>query len=253
VLSFEFWQLPTSAIWTLSWRVGDDNRTWTDELLADEQLKPIALFFIRLSHLAATETLEAMFDYLIGSVPLNLNEPAQPDFTSPYYGYYFGDIAVEARDGQKNDFWNLLTNLIVLRARLHEYRKDGDERLGLADFIEFVEAMRAAELKILNTSPYTSGTDAVQLMTAFKAKGMEWSAVFVLAVNDEAWGGKSHNASSRDPVCKTAQLFIKPRVLLKQLLWLFEKALGCHSKKLGRIGGAVRIHNCLLPLVGATL
>lgn len=192
VLSFEFWDLPTSTIWSLSWRSNDDDRSWTDELLADDRLKPIALFFIRLSHLAATETLETMLDYLIGSAPLDLNEPDQPKFTSPYYQHYFGDLAT----GQRAGFWDLLTNLIVLRARLHEYHKDSDERLGLADFIDFVAAMHTAELKILNTSPYASDTDAVQLMTAFKAKGMEWSAVFVLAVNDEAWGSKSHHANT---------------------------------------------------------
>jgi DNA helicase-2/ATP-dependent DNA helicase PcrA len=197
VLSFDFWQLPTSAIWRLSWQSREDDHSWTDELLADEQLKPIALFFIRLSHLAASETLETMFDYLIGSQALDLQEPGYTAFTSPYFEHYFGKVKMDGDSPVSAEFWNLLSNLIVLRARLHEYRKDGEERLSLRDFIEFVEAMRAAELKILNTSPYASGTDAVQLMTAFKAKGMEWSAVFVLAVNDEAWGGKSHSGSSR--------------------------------------------------------
>jgi DNA helicase-2/ATP-dependent DNA helicase PcrA len=207
VLSFDFWQLPTSTIWNLSWRTTDDDRNWTEELLADDTLKPIALFFIRLSHLAGSDTLETMFDYLIGSAPVGLNEPGQPDFTSPYYEHYFGSITVEGgvieNEGERSegtaqaDFWNLLTNLIVLRAKLKEYRKDGEERLSLRDFLGYVEAMKAAELKILNTSPYASGEDAVQLLTAYKAKGMEWSAVFVLAVTDDAWGGKSHNASSR--------------------------------------------------------
>jgi DNA helicase-2/ATP-dependent DNA helicase PcrA len=190
VLSFSFWDLPTSVIWRLSWQTSDDARNWTDELLQDEQLKPIALFFIRLSHIHHAETLETMLDYLIGSCPLELQEPGFAALASPYYAHYFGNDDQPA-------FWNVLSNLIVLRARLREYRKDGDQRLTLADFIGFVDAHRAADLKILNTSPYASGTDAVQLMTAFKAKGMEWSAVFVLAVNDQAWGGTSHSASAR--------------------------------------------------------
>ncbi|HSW99792.1 MAG TPA: ATP-dependent DNA helicase [Patescibacteria group bacterium] len=193
VLSFEFWGLPTSTIWQLAWDKTTDN--WTDNLLASEQLKPIALFFIRLSHLAATETLETMFDYLIGSIALDLHEPEQTTYTSPFYEYYFGEM--QNQEIETTTFWNLLSNLIVLRARLRDYHKQDDEPLVLTDFIEFVEAMRAAELKILNTSPYASGEQAVQLMTAFKAKGMEWDTVFVLAVNDDAWGGKSHSASAR--------------------------------------------------------
>jgi DNA helicase-2/ATP-dependent DNA helicase PcrA len=210
VLSFDFWQLPTSTIWRLSWQTTDDDRNWTEEMLADATLKPIALFFIRLSHLSGNEPLEMMFDYLIGSAPLDLNEPGEPDFTSPYYEHYFGSVSAgqlelipdeSAADPRTQeiqaDFWNLLSNLIVLRSKLKEYRKDGEERLSLRDFISYIEAMQAAELKILNTSPYASGEQAVQLLTAYKAKGMEWSAVFVLAVTDDAWGGKSHNASSR--------------------------------------------------------
>jgi DNA helicase-2/ATP-dependent DNA helicase PcrA len=193
VLSFDFWGLPTSAIWKLSWQSREDDASWTDELLQDETLKPIALFFIRLSHVAGNETLETMFDYLIGSHPLDLQEPGFEPYRSPYYNHYFGQVDPESAA----DFWNLLSNMTVLRARLREYRKEGEERLSLRDFIGYVEAMQAAELKILNTSPYASGDDAVQLMTAFKAKGMEWSAVFVLAVSDDAWGGKSHSAGSR--------------------------------------------------------
>jgi DNA helicase-2/ATP-dependent DNA helicase PcrA len=199
VLSFNFWELPTSLIWQLSWQATDDDRNWTDELLTDDRLKPIALFFIRLSFLSSAESLENMLDYLIGAQPLDLAEPGYSEFTSPYYKHYFGDLEnlQPGSEDEQENFWTLLTNLIVLRSRLREYKKEDDQHLGLKDFIEFVEAHRAAELKILNTSPYASGTDAVQLMTAFKSKGMEFAAVFVLAVNNEAWGSSSRSQSSR--------------------------------------------------------
>jgi DNA helicase II / ATP-dependent DNA helicase PcrA len=241
ILSFGFWNLPTSRIWQLSWQVADDNRDWTAELLVDMPLKPIALFFLRLSQLAGTETLETMMDYLIGSQPLDLHEPGYDNFTSPYYEYYFGNPSMDERagsaiseeaameqmrggrhggipkarhelstlgkglpdrtphasEGLRTDFWNLLTNLIVLRARLRDYRKNGEDRLLLEDLIEFAQAHQAAELKILNTSPYASSTNAVQLMTAHKAKGMEFTAVFLLAATDEAWGTKARGQTTR--------------------------------------------------------
>lgn len=201
VLSFGFWELPTSLIWRLSWQTTDRRENWTNELLEDENLKPIALFFIRLSQLAGAETLETMMDYLIGSTALDLGEPGFSSYKSPYYQHYFGELTTDTSDTEaatlNANFWNLLTNLIVLRARLREYRGDNDERLTLGDFVGFVKAHREAELKILNTSPYASGTDAVQLMTAYKAKGMEFKAVFILAVNDEAWGGKARTQSTR--------------------------------------------------------
>lgn len=200
VLSFEFWQLPTSLIWRLAWQTADEDRNWTDTLLADNALKPIALFFIRLSQIASYETLETMLDYLIGTTALDLNETGYEPFNSPYYRHYFGHLTATGpltNSTENARFWELLTNLVVLRARLREYRRDGEEQLHIADLIGFVEAHRAADLKILNTSPYASAREAIQLMTAFKAKGMEFAAVFLLAVTDEAWGNKARGTGNR--------------------------------------------------------
>ncbi|HYH74751.1 MAG TPA: ATP-dependent DNA helicase [Candidatus Saccharimonadales bacterium] len=219
VLSFDFWQLPTSLIWNLSWQANDDRENWTEVLLENESLKPIALFFIRLSMLAGTETLETMIDYLIGVTPLDLQEPDHASYKSPFYAHHFEDVVVPARaeqpEGQVSleeafaaeteqpsatisaSFWNLLTNLTVLRSRLRDFRKEEGDQLHLADFISFVAAHQAANIKILNTSPYQEASEAVQLMTAYKSKGMEFQAVFVLAVSDDVWGSKARNLGSR--------------------------------------------------------
>jgi len=263
VLSFAFWELPTSLIWQISWQANDQHMSWTDTLLATDQLRPIALFFIRLSMILGNETVETMLDYLIGVQALDLQEPDVPSFCSPFYAFYFGELitsdsgvaplggppvpAASARTmgesavtgppasvstwgpvassapkneiggaapisflgaaprgatpqrsgGDKGNFWNLLTNLIILRARLREYKALENEPLTLIDFVTFAEAHRAADIKILNTSPYQEADEAVQLLTAFKAKGQEYTAVFILAVNDEAWGTKSRGQSSR--------------------------------------------------------
>ncbi len=194
VLSFELWNLPTSLIWRLSWQTHDEDQNWTETLLNTDKLKPIALFFMRLSHLADQETLETMLDYLIGSSALELHEPGYDLYTSPYYQHYFASIT---KPETKAQFWDLLNNLIVLRSRLREYKRSSDTFLVLKDFVDFVEAHRLSELKILNSSPYASALEAVQLMTVYKSKGMEFSAVFVLAVTDEAWGSKARSIGSR--------------------------------------------------------
>ena len=198
VLSFAFWNLPTSLIWKLSWQAADDDENWTETLLEYDELKPIALFFMRLSQVCETETLETIIDYLVGVAPLDLQEPDHSAFTSPFYSYYFEAEHANALsvDGV-GSFWDLLTNLTVLRARLRDYKKAEAEPLKLHDFITFVEAHRAADIKILNTSPYQDAEKAVTLMTAFKAKGMEFNAVLVLAVNDEAWGASTRGQGSR--------------------------------------------------------
>ncbi len=215
VLSFDFWQLPTSLIWQVSWQASDDREEWTNVLFAHEQLRPIALFFVRLSQLVRTETLETLLDYLIGVEPLDVQEPGQADVRSPFYEYYFGkgietagrqttnsDTEAETSPAAKpsaslGSFWEVLSNLTVLRTKLREHRTGDPEPLGLQDLIDFVAAHRAANIKILNTSPYQESDQAVQLMTAFKAKGMEFQAVFVLAVNDDVWGNAARGAGAR--------------------------------------------------------
>ncbi len=315
ILSFAFWELPTSLIWELSWQASDNEGNWSRTVLEQPDLKPIALFFKRLGLLSKIETIETIFDYLIGVQPLDLGEKTGThQFRSPFFAFYFGDLspgsplvgapgeatrklvalpivepesqsfeiasskvglprvnaslrvaspgAPEAeispsvgfaasssftrerpfargestfepvvskdqssgstlggvslsrvkddarqpevlqgarqKQGQNaNGFWDLLTNLIVLRSRLREYKADQPTALTLEDLLEFVKAHRAANIKILNTSPYREAAEAVQLLTAFKAKGQEYAAVFVLAVNDEAWGSKARTQGSR--------------------------------------------------------
>ena len=195
VISYSFWQLPTSLIWQLSWQANDAKLDWTQVLGEHTDTKAIALFFIRLSQLAVSQSLEQMFDHLIGTTTVELQEATMKVYRSPFYEHYFGELTAENAD--THSFWQLLSNLTVLRERLREYRAAESTPLRLADFVDYVEAHQAANIKILNTNPYQEASDAVELMTAYKAKGQEYSAVFILAAIDEVWGTKARALSSR--------------------------------------------------------
>lgn len=200
VLSADFWELPTSTIWKLSWQSNenrykaDKEHHWQALMMEQPALKPIALFFAKLASLAQIDTLETMLDYIVGVAPLTLNEPDLAEYTSPYYDFYFGQ---SARANTPQEFTHTLSNLTVLRQHLREYRRTADAPLKLQDLLTFVADYHAAGEKLLNTSPYHSAQNAVQLMTAYGAKGLEFDAVFVLATQDDVWGmgarGKSSN------------------------------------------------------------
>lgn len=195
VLSLDIWQFSTSRLWELSWQANDEQADWTDVLCRSDDLKSTALFFIRLSQLAASESLEQVFDYLIGVTTVALQEEDLLSYRSPFYHYHFGALTEEKADTQA--FWQLLSNLTVLRERLRDYRSPELAPLKLQDFIDFVEASQAANLKVLNTNPYQEAAEAVELMTAYKAKGQEFTAVFLLASIDEVWGTKARALGSR--------------------------------------------------------
>ncbi len=78
VLSYDFWQLPTSLLWELSWN--DRPAKLTDRLLAHPLTKPIALFFIRLSQIASITPLASGLNYLTGIESLTINEPGLKTF-----------------------------------------------------------------------------------------------------------------------------------------------------------------------------
>lgn len=208
ILSYRCWNLPTSLIWQMSWQAQDDKQHWSDVLLGNEVTRSIALFFIRLGQLTASEPLEVALDYLIGVSELELLEADGPDaYCSPFYEYHFGQplkaasltqqVAAEKPTASFGTFWRLLSHLTVLRAHLRDYQHGRSETLKLDDLIEFVAAHRAADIKILDTSPYQEADDAVQLMTTFKSKGQEFEAVFVLACNDDVWGSSTRTQSNR--------------------------------------------------------
>jgi superfamily I DNA/RNA helicase len=130
--------------------------------------KKIAQFFLKLKDLSPSTTLEQQLDALIGheetSAGLGLY------MRSPFFEYYFGKKAAK----KSIDFMNLLSSLNVLRARLRRYKRDESRPLKLQDFIDFIDAYRAAQVNILNTSPYSEAEDAVNILTAYASKGREF-------------------------------------------------------------------------------
>jgi DNA helicase II / ATP-dependent DNA helicase PcrA len=191
VLSYDFWQLPTKNLWQLSWEINDQRSDWTNALLEDETLQPVALFFIRLSQISNAESCETMIDALIGTSPLQIE--VDNTYVSPFYDYYFGASSQQENLG---DFWQVLSNLTVLRERLRAHLR-GTDHPTLHNYIDFINAMRASKLKIINTNPHQEASDAIQIKTAFKAKGEEFNAVFMLSVQDDAWGRKARSQSAK--------------------------------------------------------
>jgi DNA helicase-2/ATP-dependent DNA helicase PcrA len=153
-----------------------------------------ALLFLTLAHKVATETMETMLDYLIGNEVADTNEPDLPQVSSPLRDYYLNP-EVMAKNPEL--FYETLSHLSVLRARLRAWQGSQEHTLGLADFMDFVAQHQAAETPIINTSPYNQEANAVQMMTVFKAKGLEFEYVFLPQTRDDVWGSVSRTNSNK--------------------------------------------------------
>lgn len=216
VLTFRFWNVPLAEVAKLSMSCYENNQHWLECMLSHKnpQLKNIAAWMLEGVRQSHTQPLEYMLDRLLGNteaiidesengepVPIHLIE--EEKYHSPMREYYFSD---DNFDAHTDDYLSLLGQLATLRHRLRAWQPD--KTLYIADLVEFVRLQRQAHLKIIDTNPHTQATNAVQVMTAYKAKGLEFSIVFVINAQDEVWGNSARSRSDRIRV--PHNLTIKP-------------------------------------------
>ncbi|QQS18236.1 ATP-dependent helicase [Candidatus Saccharibacteria bacterium] len=184
VLSYDFWDFSTSDIWRMSWKASDKRKTWSELLLGSVEFKHAAILLLTLAGKVETESVEYMLDALIGTSDVATHDRDLPSVRSPLRDYYF------TRQGE-TVLYETVTQLTVIRSRLREHQTGVGKELRLPDLLEFVEAYETAEQPMLNTSPYSQSAEAIQLMTVYKAKGLEFDHVFLVACDDTVWGSKA--------------------------------------------------------------
>jgi DNA helicase-2/ATP-dependent DNA helicase PcrA len=190
VLSYDFWGFSTADIWRLSWQANDERKPWSALLLDHTQFKHAALLMLALAGKLQDASLETILDALIGSTDVTTHDRDLPSVRSPLRDYYFKTCG-------EGTLYETVMQLSVLRARLREHEASENRELRLEDLLAFVDAYRAAEQPMRNTSPYNEASEAVQLMTVYAAKGLEFDHVFLLACDDSVWGSKASGQSNK--------------------------------------------------------
>lgn len=203
VLSYDFWDIPPETLVQLSLGTYNKHKHWLDVLTkhSDKKLREISAWFVVLAKHSALEPMEYLLDQLIGTdegsvdgeyEDLRLPKVKKAGFVSPLRAYYFNK---EHYEQSTDTYLTLLGQLSTLRQRLRQWKPN--QMLHIKDLVEFADLHRAANLKIIDTNPHTQTTNAVQVMTAYKAKGLEFNAVFVINAQDEVWGPTARSGSSR--------------------------------------------------------
>lgn len=197
VLSYDFWQIPTSVIWKLSWQINKTKDTsWSMTLLESDEplLRNPTLLFMTLAHKTDDETCETILDYLIGTTHVETHETDTPTVTSPLRNFY---ASPEQMAQDPLLFYETLSHLKVLRTKLRDYQQNNAAALTLRDLLTLVALYEEAEERMLNTSPYTQNANAVKLMTVYKAKGLEFEHVFLPFTQDDVWGSSARANSNK--------------------------------------------------------
>lgn len=90
------------------------------------------------------------------------------------------------------EMFRFYENLASLRAKLIKHC--GEKPLRISDLIEMIKDYENAEMPLNTTSPYRDADDAVQVLSAHKAKGLEFEYVFIISADHSCWGrGKGNN------------------------------------------------------------
>ena len=195
ILSYPFFGLPILEVVKLVGRARADRKAVFEYLIESENpaLREVAEFLSNLVAKSFTEPLEVMLDYMIGAAPLG-------NYRSPFLTYYTGvgdnSSAYHSSEKKTNsrayETFRFYENLAALRGKLAKHF--GDKLLKLSDLIEMVDDYEAADMAMNAVSPYRDADDAVQILTAHKAKGLEFEYVFIISADHTAWGkGKGNN------------------------------------------------------------
>lgn len=193
VLSLPFWNIAAQDIWKVNWELAkaSDDRSWAEIALTMPATAQAVTFYLKLSLTVASEPLERTLDQLIGLNPI---EDSGMSYVSPLRSYYFSE---QAREHGPLAYYEAISHLSVIRSRIREYQAVQDNQLILEDFVTFCNMYEAAEASLINSHPIAISDDAVQLMTAYKAKGLEFDHVFILQAHDDTWGGASKGNSNK--------------------------------------------------------
>lgn len=182
VLSFDFWEIdPYTAIKAVE-NAKKDHKSGLDYLMEpeDEKLKNIGTFLSKLALKSLNLPLEFVLDCLIGTAKIKDTE-----FRSNFLDFY-------TKNESEAVAFEIYEALHVLKEKLKSHLKVESPKL--ADLIEFIDDYELAKAPLTNTSPYKDAEDSVQVLSAHKAKGLEFSHVFLIAADDMAWGkGKGNN------------------------------------------------------------
>ena len=179
ILAYPFFKLPMLEVIKVTSEARKDRKAIFERLATSEnaEIKQVAEWLANLVAKSFTEPLEIMLDYIIGATELD-------SYRSPLLAYYTKDDEYRA--------FNLYENLASLRGRLRKHF--GEKSLKLDDLIDMIDDYEAAEMTLNKTSPYKDADEAVQILTAHKAKGLEFEYVFIISADHVAWGkGKGNN------------------------------------------------------------
>lgn len=183
LLAHPAWEVPAKQIWELSLKAHKEKKFWLELMLDDNgRLNEIAEWLIVGASYAKTEPLELVLDYCLGI------GQSGDEFVSPYMQYFFGNA-----DAMNGDYLAHLGALQKIRGALRDYRPG--KLLKLDDFVEYLSVCRELGVQLAANTELGDDNTSVTLLSAHKAKGLEFDTVYITDAHESVWGASAHSRS----------------------------------------------------------
>ncbi len=181
LLRHTMWNLDSKILWKLATK-NYGTHDWLQDLLEhdNEKLSSIGNWFTWLARNSDEMPLPLILEYILG-----LREGEY--MLSPFRTYYLALSPVSS------DYLETLSAIELLRGLVNEFSANNPT---LSDFVRFVELNLSTKRVIADESWFVSGDDAVQLLTVYKAKGLEFEHVYVIDAIDDMWSPRSGGRKS---------------------------------------------------------
>jgi DNA helicase-2/ATP-dependent DNA helicase PcrA len=173
LLQHPVWNIEPLMLWKLAVRQRRQS-DWLEAILehSNERLVNLGNWLLWLAGEASYQPLPVMLEYLIGLRPGS-------HLTSPIREYYLATRTIDSKYLQTLSAAQLLLSLAT------EFTEQPTATL--SDLIAFYHLNRDLGRPISDSSWFVSGNRAVELMTVYKAKGLEFDSVYILNAVESGW------------------------------------------------------------------
>ena len=186
LLAHPAWGIAPLELWQLSIDAYTSRRQWLEVMASSPRFLDIHSWLIELAALSQFTLLEPMIDRMIGRV----EDTTVPAKNSPFFEYFFGQDKLAEHPSNYLDF---LAALRTIRSKLREYHSK--DTLTLESYLNFVTLHRRIGTMLSVSHVTETASDAVNLMTVHKSKGLEFQTVYIFNSVDNVWGEKARGMS----------------------------------------------------------
>ena len=178
VIRHPMWGIEAKDLWSLA-LANYSHHDWLKALTTNSErnIKQIGDWLLWLAQMSSTQPLAITLEYLIG-----LRECEA--YTSPINHYFI--------DGNKQlsaKYLKGLSAIQLLRSQVHDFAKAGEPTMN--DLVRYIEINKDNKIIVADESPFVTGDQAVQLLTVYKAKGLEFDDVYVVDAVEDNWQPRS--------------------------------------------------------------